>query len=138
MDGELEQAVELYKKSIEAFPTAEAYTFLGWTYSFMGRVDDAIAECHKAIEVDPTSEIPTTTSAPTFCRRAKLMSHSVARARLHARGMKVTVFPHEPGPRLRIEARLAPRPGSVSKGPRREPGLQGCRSRLARIRGYLN
>jgi len=54
MNKELDQAVELYKKSIEAYPTAEAYTFLGWTYSWMGRVDDAIAECHKAIEVDPT------------------------------------------------------------------------------------
>jgi len=54
MNGDLEKAVEIYKKSIEACPTAEAYTFLGWTYSFMGRVDDAIAECYKAIEVDPT------------------------------------------------------------------------------------
>ena len=54
MKGELAEAEGLYKKSIEAYPTAEAYTFLGWTYSFMGRVDDAIAECHKAIEVDPT------------------------------------------------------------------------------------
>jgi Tfp pilus assembly protein PilF len=54
MNRELDQAAELYKKSIEAYPTAEAYTFLGWTYSWMGRVDEAIAECHKAIEVDPT------------------------------------------------------------------------------------
>ena len=54
MNKELEEAVELYKRSIEIFPTAEAYTFLGWTYSWMGRIDDAIAECHKAIEVDPT------------------------------------------------------------------------------------
>src|SRR5262245_41407970 len=52
--GELEKAVEFYKKSIECYPTAEAYTFLGWTYSFMGRLDDAIEQCHKAIEVDPT------------------------------------------------------------------------------------
>src|SRR5437868_3539796 len=54
MKGQLQEAVELYKKSIESFPTAEAHTFLGWTYSFMGRVDDAIAECHRAIAVDPT------------------------------------------------------------------------------------
>lgn len=54
MSRELEQAVELYKKSIACYPTAEAYTFLGWTYSFMGRIDDAIAECHKAIETDPS------------------------------------------------------------------------------------
>ena len=54
MEKQFDKAVELYKKSIETFPTAEAYTFLGWTYSWMGRIDDAIAECHKAIEVDPT------------------------------------------------------------------------------------
>jgi len=52
--GEFAEAAELYKKSIEAYPTAEAYTFLGWAYNLMGRVDEAIAECHKAIAVDPT------------------------------------------------------------------------------------
>ncbi|PYS09789.1 MAG: hypothetical protein DMG15_22940, partial [Acidobacteria bacterium] len=54
MKKELDEAVELYKKSIEAYPTAEAHTFLGWTYSWMGRIDDAIAECLKAIDVDPS------------------------------------------------------------------------------------
>jgi Tfp pilus assembly protein PilF len=54
MQGELEEAETLYKRSLAAFPTAEAHTFLGWTYSFTGRWDDAIAECRKAIEVDPT------------------------------------------------------------------------------------
>jgi Tfp pilus assembly protein PilF len=54
MKHELEEAAELYKKSIEMYPTAEAHTFLGWTYSWMGHIDQAIAECHKAIEIDPT------------------------------------------------------------------------------------
>jgi tetratricopeptide (TPR) repeat protein len=54
MKKELDEAIELYKKSIAAYPTSEAHTFLGWTYSWMGRIDDAIAECLKAIEVDPT------------------------------------------------------------------------------------
>lgn len=53
MKGEFDEAVELYRKSIATFPTAEAYTFLGWTYSFMGDYDAAIAECHHAIEIDP-------------------------------------------------------------------------------------
>ena len=53
MKGELDEAVKLYKKSIAALPTAEAHTFLGWTYSFMGKIEDAIAECHRAIEIDP-------------------------------------------------------------------------------------
>lgn len=51
--GELDRAVLLYKKSIEVFPTAEAHTFLGWTYSFRGKYDEAITECRKAIQVDP-------------------------------------------------------------------------------------
>jgi Tfp pilus assembly protein PilF len=53
MKGELEEAAKLYKQSIELHPTAEAYTFLGWTYSFMGRLDDAIEECRRAIATDP-------------------------------------------------------------------------------------
>ena len=47
-----EAAIRLYKKSIEVFPTAEAYTFLGWAYSFQGNYDLAIAECLAAIAVD--------------------------------------------------------------------------------------
>ena len=53
MQGELDLAVDLYKRSIGLYPTAEAYTFLGWTYSFQGRVDDAIVECKNAILIDP-------------------------------------------------------------------------------------
>ncbi len=51
--GEIDHAVAMYKKSLQTFPTAEAHTFLGWTYSFMDMVDDAIEECHKAIATDP-------------------------------------------------------------------------------------
>jgi len=53
MEGELEEAVRLYQESIACHPTAEAHTFLGWTYSFQGRYDEAIEECEKAIGVDP-------------------------------------------------------------------------------------
>jgi tetratricopeptide (TPR) repeat protein len=54
MKGDLDGAVRLYKQSIGCHPTAEAYTFLGWTYSFQGRYDDAIGECKKAIATDPS------------------------------------------------------------------------------------
>ena len=53
MAGRLEAAAELYLQSIRLHPTAEAHTYLGWAWSFLGRVDDAIAECQKAIAVDP-------------------------------------------------------------------------------------
>ena len=53
MEGDYDHAVELYKTSLAIHPTAEAHTFLGWTYHFQGKVQDAIAECKRAIEVDP-------------------------------------------------------------------------------------
>ncbi|HWR14533.1 MAG TPA: tetratricopeptide repeat protein [Terriglobales bacterium] len=53
MKGEYERAIELYTRSIEAYPTAEAYTFRGWSYSFLGDYDTAISECKQAIRVDP-------------------------------------------------------------------------------------
>jgi len=53
MSGKLQKAIEYYRKSIEVWPTAEAHTFLGWTYSFQRRYEDAIDECKKAIDVDP-------------------------------------------------------------------------------------
>jgi tetratricopeptide (TPR) repeat protein len=52
MEKDYKAAIKLYKQSIEIFPTAEAYTFLGWVYSFEGHYDLAIAECLAAISVD--------------------------------------------------------------------------------------
>lgn len=54
MQGELELAIDFYRRSIEIYPTAEAYTFLGWTYRFQGKLEEAIEECRKAILVDPS------------------------------------------------------------------------------------
>jgi len=53
MRQEHDQAIRLYLESIAVYPTAEAHTFLGWTYSFQDRLDEAIAECHQAIALDP-------------------------------------------------------------------------------------
>jgi tetratricopeptide (TPR) repeat protein len=53
MDGDLDSAIDYYQRSILIFPTAEAHTFLGWTYSFQSRLDEATAECLRAIEIDP-------------------------------------------------------------------------------------
>src|SRR5712692_2280134 len=53
MDGELDRALEIYRRSIPVYPTAEAHTFLGWTLSFQGRLEEATKECLRAIEIDP-------------------------------------------------------------------------------------
>lgn len=53
LEGELEAAVKQYQSSIDAYPTAEAYTFIGWVYSLTGRYDDATQEAKRAIALDP-------------------------------------------------------------------------------------
>lgn len=53
MEGNLLGAAELYQQSIAMHATAAAHTFLGWVYSMMGRLEEAIEECHLAIAIDP-------------------------------------------------------------------------------------
>ncbi|HSB71237.1 MAG TPA: tetratricopeptide repeat protein [Candidatus Methylomirabilis sp.] len=53
MQGDLDEAVLHYQRSIELCPTAEAHTFLGWAYSHQGKPEDAIRECQIAIQIDP-------------------------------------------------------------------------------------
>jgi tetratricopeptide (TPR) repeat protein len=53
MNRDFDAAIRLYKQSIALYPTADAHTYLGWAYSFKGRLNEAIAECEIAIELDP-------------------------------------------------------------------------------------
>jgi tetratricopeptide (TPR) repeat protein len=53
MEGEFDRAIEHYERSVAVHPTAEAHTFLGWSMSFQGRLEEATAECLRAIEIDP-------------------------------------------------------------------------------------
>ena len=51
--GAYDAAIVLFRESIRARPTAEGHTFLGWSLSYKGRYREAIAECKKAIPLDP-------------------------------------------------------------------------------------
>jgi Tfp pilus assembly protein PilF len=51
--GAYEEAIKRFEASIEFHPTAEAHTFLGWSMSHLGRLEEAIEECKKAIALDP-------------------------------------------------------------------------------------
>lgn len=53
LQGDYERAIESFRASIAARPTAEAHTFLGWSLSHLGRIDEAIAQCKIAIRIDP-------------------------------------------------------------------------------------
>lgn len=54
IEGDLVGAVALYRKSLDIQPTAEAHTFLGWAYSRLGLLEEAIQQCLRAIDLDPT------------------------------------------------------------------------------------
>ena len=51
--GNLSEAIVLYRQSIDLQPSAEAHTFLGWTYSMLERYEEAIEQCKIAIDLDP-------------------------------------------------------------------------------------
>jgi tetratricopeptide (TPR) repeat protein len=53
MLGHLDRAIHFYKRSIEFYPTAKAYTFWGWALSLKGLLDEAIEKCRQAIAIDP-------------------------------------------------------------------------------------
>jgi Tfp pilus assembly protein PilF len=51
--GLMQEAVEMFRRSIETCPTAEAHTYLGRAYRLQGKLGAAIEECKTAIEIDP-------------------------------------------------------------------------------------
>ncbi len=51
--GHYDKAIEVFGKSIAAYPTAEAHTFRGWSLSMVGRLNEAITDCKRAIVLDP-------------------------------------------------------------------------------------
>lgn len=53
LSGNIKEAIEAYKKSIDYYPTPKAHTYLGWAFSLNGRFEEAIEECKIAIQLDP-------------------------------------------------------------------------------------
>lgn len=58
MNGEIEEAIDLYQQSIDIHPTPEAHTFLGSAFSIQRRYEEAISECLHAIALDETFGSP--------------------------------------------------------------------------------
>lgn len=53
LSGNIKEAIEAYKKSIDYYPTPKAHTYLGWAFSLIGKFEEAIEECKIAIDLDP-------------------------------------------------------------------------------------
>ncbi len=51
--GRYPEAIGRFQQSIDIHPTAEGHTYLGWSMSMLGQIDEAIAECKIAIALDP-------------------------------------------------------------------------------------
>ena len=140
MSRDLDEAVELYKQSIACYPTAEAHTFLGWTYSFMGRIEDAIDECHKAIATDPTFGNPYNDIGAYLMQQGKVDDAIPWFQRaLEAPRYESYCYPHMNLGRAyeaRREWRAAIR--EYESALREKPDYRPAREGLARIRGMFN
>jgi Tfp pilus assembly protein PilF len=53
MSGHIRAAVDSFNRSLAVHPTAEGFTYRGWAISFLGRLEEAIEDCKRAIRVDP-------------------------------------------------------------------------------------
>lgn len=53
MRGEVDKALALYDESLELFPTPEGFTFRGWARSARLDFEGAIADCQRALDLDP-------------------------------------------------------------------------------------
>jgi tetratricopeptide (TPR) repeat protein len=140
MRGNLDEAVELYGKSIAACPTAEAYTFLGWTYSFLNRFDDAIAECKKAITVDPDFGNPYNDIGSYLIKLGRLDEAIpwLERA-VNARRYEPRHYPHcNLGRVYRAKGMLQKAIEEFEKALRIEPDYASAQQELAEIRSQLN
>jgi len=51
--GDVEDAAAYYRMSVDVYPTAEAYTYLGVALAARGQWSDAIVQCERAIRIDP-------------------------------------------------------------------------------------
>jgi tetratricopeptide (TPR) repeat protein len=139
MEGDLDQAIEGYRRSIDMHPTAEAHTFLGWTMSFQGRLAEATAECLKAIEVDADFGNPYNDIGVYLMQQAQLEEAIpwLERAK-HARRYEPRQFPYMNLGRIYIKQgrwweALRELEGAVCAAPRDPDAhrmLHGLRARL--------
>lgn len=140
MSGDLDQAIALYRKSLECVPTAEAHTFLGWTYSFKGDYAAAVRECQLAIEVDPDFGNPYNDVGSYLI---KLGRHEEAIPWLHkamqARRYEPRHYPHVNLARIYVKQhKVHEAIRELQRALALEPGYQPARTELHRLVGMLN
>ncbi len=140
MRGDVDRAISFYTQSIEVCPTAEAYTFRGWAYNFLGRVDDAILECRKAIEVDPSFGNPYNDIGAYLIAKGQFddaipwLEQAKRAPRYEPRH-----FPHMNLGRVYAAKGLVFQAiGEFEQALKLQPGERTCEAYIARLRAILN
>jgi len=138
--GDLDRAVALYMESIATYPTAEAHTFLGWAHSFKGNLDEAINECIRAIEVDPTFGNPYNDIGSYLMRQGQLdeaiewLEKAKSAPRYEPRH-----FPHMNLGRIYVRLdRIAKAIDEFQQALAIEPDEPTCRALVAELKKLLN
>ena len=140
MNGRLDEATELYGRSLAICPTAEAHTFLGWVYSMQHRPEDAIAECHRAIAVDPEFGNPYNDIGAYLIEMGRLEEAIpwLERAK-QARRYEPRHYPHINLGRIHVLRNDVPAAArELRAAVAIEPGHASARRELHRLLGLLN
>ncbi|MBI4609950.1 MAG: tetratricopeptide repeat protein [Candidatus Rokubacteria bacterium] len=140
MKGELDEAIACYKKSIACLPTAEAHTFLGWTYSFKGDYEAAIRECQIAIQVDPDFGNPYNDIGAYLIELSR-PDEAIAwlQKAMHAKRYEPRHFPHFNLSRVYVkQGKIQEAIRELKRALELEPDYKLARTELHRLLGMLN
>ncbi len=139
-NGRLKGAVGCYKKSLEFLSTAEAHTYLGWAYALLGKLDDAIAECKKAITADPNFGNPYNDIGAYLIERGSLdeavpwLERAIKAGRYQER-----MFPHYNLGRIwEIKGRYVKARECYRAALKENPRYKSARTALARVQAVMN
>jgi len=140
IQGQHEEAERLFLQSLAVKPTAEGYTFHGWAISFLGRLDEAIEDCRKAIEIDPEFGNPYNDIGVYLMQKGQLDEAIpwLERAKLAGR-YEPRHFPHSNLGRIYEQKGLWRQAiGEYKEALRQNPGFHSAQQGIARLRARMN
>ncbi len=139
-EGQYEDAERLFQQSLAVKPTAEGYTFHGWAISFLGRLEEAIEDCQKAIAVDPDFGNPYNDIGVYRMQQGRLEEAIpwLERAKL-ARRYEPRHFPASNLGRIYEQKGLWKKAiEEYKEALRLSPGFQSAQQGIARLRARMN
>src|SRR5690606_8151523 len=140
LHGRIDEATRLYTESIQAHPTAEAYTFLGWTHSTRKNFARAIALCRRAIDLDADYGNPYNDIGAYLIEQGKWSeAEPWLQAATRARRYGAYHLPHYNPGRVRERQLYSDRASSRHRtAVRREPRYKPARHALKRLESRQN